>query len=162
MKYLVTITLVITLIITTSFSTKEDLSNGVKVGNIAPDIEVGKIKIKPSEVKDKYTLISFWTSYDINSRRENARLYEVAKKNDLEIISISFDKYESIFNEVARKDNTNGKNSFCVTEGSKSKVYKTYKIDEGNKNFLINKEGKIIAKNISHKEVMEYINQIEA
>lgn len=158
MKYLVNIALVTVLIITTAFITKEDLSNGVKVGNIAPDIELGKIRIKPSEVKDKYTLISFWTSYDINSRIENVRLHEVAKKNDLEIISISFDKYESIFNEVSKKDNTNGENSFCVTDGNKSKVYKTYKIDRGNKNFLINKEGKIIARNISHKEVMEHIN----
>lgn len=158
MKYLVNIALVTVLIITTAFITKEDLSNGVKVGNIAPDIELGEIRIKPSEVKDKYTLISFWTSYDINSRIENVRLHEVAKKNDLEIISISFDKYESIFNEVSKKDNTNGENSFCVTDGNKSKVYKTYKIDRGNKNFLINKEGKIIARNISHKEVMEHIN----
>lgn len=158
MKYLVNIALVTVLIITTAFITKEDLSKGVKVGNIAPDIELGEIRIKPSEVKDKYTLISFWTSYDINSRIENVRLHEVAKKNDLEIISISFDKYESIFNEVSKKDNTNGENSFCVTDGNKSKVYKTYKIDRGNKNFLINKEGKIIARNISHKEVMEHIN----
>lgn len=158
MKYLVNIALVTVLIITTAFITEEDLSKGVKVGNIAPDIELGEIRIKPSEVKDKYTLISFWTSYDINSRIENVRLHEVAKKNDLEIISISFDKYESIFNEVSKKDNTNGENSFCVTDGNKSKVYKTYKIDRGNKNFLINKEGKIIARNISHKEVMEHIN----
>lgn len=158
MKYLVNIALVTVLIITTAFITKEDLSKGVKVGNIAPDIELGEIRIKPSVVKDKYTLISFWTSYDINSRIENVRLHEVAKKNDLEIISISFDKYESIFNEVSKKDNTNGENSFCVTDGNKSKVYKTYKIDRGNKNFLINKEGKIIARNISHKEVMEHIN----
>lgn len=158
MKYLVNIALVTVLIITTAFITKEDLSKGVKVGNMAPDIELGEIRIKPSEVKDKYTLISFWTSYDINSRIENVRLHEVAKKNDLEIISISFDKYESIFNEVSKKDNTNGENSFCVTDGNKSKVYKTYKIDRGNKNFLINKEGKIIARNISHKEVMEHIN----
>ena len=60
-----------------------------------------------SNLKGKYVLLSFWASYDAQSRMQNASLSNVlraASNQNVEMVSVSFDEYRSVFEETIRKD----------------------------------------------------------
>ena len=53
-----------------------------------------------SNLKGKYVLLSFWASYDAQSRMQNASLSNVlraASNQNVEMVSVSFDEYRSVF-----------------------------------------------------------------
>ena len=57
-----------------------------------------------SDLKGKYVLLSFWASYDAQSRMQNASLSNAlrstARNNNVKMVSVSFDEYQSIFEET--------------------------------------------------------------
>ena len=82
------------------------------MGDIAPDFEIQsmsdeQLKNELSNMKGKYVLLSFWASYDAQSRMQNASLsnaLRAATHQNVEMVSVSFDEYRSVFEETIRKD----------------------------------------------------------
>ena len=104
-------------------------------------------------------MLSFWASYDAPSRMQNAILnHAVTKTNNIEMVSVSFDDYKSVFNETIRKDQISTSNCFIELEGKNSEIYQTYRLHKGFKNYLLDKNGVIIAKNINAKQLSSYLN----
>ena len=115
-----------------------------------------------SDMKGKYVLLSFWASYDAHSRMQNASLSNVlrsASRNDnVEMVSVSFDEYQSIFKETVRKDQIVTPTCFVETKGESSGLFKKYRLGRGFTNYLLDENGVIIAKNISAAELSAYLN----
>ena len=125
-----------------------------------------------SNLKGKYVLLSFWASYDAQSRMQNASLSNVlraASNQNVEMVSVSFDEYRSVFEETIRKDQivtpvcfveTQIVTPVCFveTDGENSDLFKQYRLGRGFTNYLLDDNGVIIAKNISAAELSSYLN----
>ena len=82
----------------------------------------------------------------------------VAITKNVEMVSVSFDDYKSIFDETMEKDRIKTNKCFVETEGENSDLYQIYRLHKGFKNYLLDKDGVIIAKNIEAKELSSYLN----
>jgi hypothetical protein len=115
-----------------------------------------------SDMKGKYVLLSFWASYDAHSRMQNASLSNVlrsaSRNENVEMVSVSFDEYQSIFKETVRKDQIVTPTCFVETKGESSGLFKKYRLGRGFTNYLLDENGVIIAKNISAAELSAYLN----
>ena len=167
MKYVKWIFVVLLIGSLTSFVEKDKPTGGLNVGDIAPDFKIqsmsaGQPLEELSDMKGKYVLLSFWASYDAHSRMQNASLSNVlrsASRNDnVEMVSVSFDEYQSIFKETVRKDQIVTPTCFVETKGESSGLFKKYRLGRGFTNYLLDENGVIIAKNISAAELSAYLN----
>ena len=115
-----------------------------------------------SDMKGKYVLLSFWASYDAHSRMQNASLSNVlrsaSRNENVEMVSVSFDEYQSIVKETVRKDQIVTPTCFVETKGESSGLFKKYRLGRGFTNYLLDENGVIIAKNISAAELSAYLN----
>ena len=114
-------------------------------------------------MKGKYVLLSFWASYDAQSRMQNASLSNALRSTsqDVEMVSVSFDEYQSVFKETIRKDQIVTPTCFVETKGESSGLFKKYRLNRGFTNYLLDGNGVIIAKNISAAELSAYANKIK-
>ena len=144
-----------------SFVGKDTPTEGLTIGDKAPAFKIcgEKQLIDLKDLKGKYVLLSFWASYDASSRMKNATLSHATSKFDnIEMVSVSFDDYKSIFNETIKKDRITTANCFVELNGENSELYQTYRLQKGFKNYLLDENGVIIAKDINAKQLSSYLN----
>ena len=167
MKYVKWIFVVLLIGSLTSFVEKDKPTGGLNVGDIAPDFKIqsmsaGQPLAELSDMKGKYVLLSFWASYDAHSRMQNASLSNVlrsaSRNENVEMVSVSFDEYQSIFKETVRKDQIVTPTCFVETKGEYSGLFKKSRLGRGFTNYLLDDNGVIIAKNISAAELSAYLN----
>ena len=167
MKYVKWIFVVLLIGSLTSFVEKDKPTGGLNVGDIAPDFKIqsmsaGQPLAELSDMKGKYVLLSFWASYDAHSRMQNASLSNVlrsaSRNENVEMVSVSFDEYQSIFKETVRKDQIVTPTCFVETKDESSGLFKKYRLGRGFTNYLLDENGVIIAKNISAAELSAYLN----
>ena len=167
MKYVKWVFVVLLLSSLTSFVEKDKPTGGLNVGDIAPDFSIESMSAEQpatdlSELKGKYVLLSFWASYDAQSRMQNASLsnalHNDSQPKNVEMVSVSFDGYQSIFKETIRKDQVVTPTCFVETKGESSGLFKKYRLGRGFTNYLLDDNGVIIAKNISAAELSAYLN----
>ena len=93
----------------TAFVEKDKPTGGLSEGDVAPDFKIESTSeeqpaFKLGNLKGKYVLLSFWASYDAQSRMQNVSLSNALRSShNVEMVSISFDEYQSIFKETVRK-----------------------------------------------------------
>ena len=166
MKYVKWIFVVLLIGSLTSFVEKDKPTGGLNVGDIAPDFKIqsmsaGQPLAELSDMKGKYVLLSFWASYDAQSRMQNVSLSNVLRSSrNVEMVSVSFDEYQSIFKETIRKDQIVTPTCFVETEGEDSGLFKKYRLNRGFTNYLLDGNGVIIAKNISAADLSAYVSEI--
>lgn len=165
MKYVKWIFVVLLISSLTSFVEKDKPTGGLNVGDIAPDFKIESMSAEQpaelSDLKGKYVLLSFWASYDAQSRMQNASLSNAlrsASPDNVEMVSVSFDDFSSIFKETIRKDQIVTPTCFVETKGESSGLFKKYRLSRGFTNYLLDDNGVIIAKNISAAELSSYLN----
>ena len=167
MKYVKWIFVVLLISSLTSFVEKDKPTGGLNVGDVAPDFKIETMSTEQStqnlsRMKGKYVLLSFWASYDAQSRMQNASLSNALRStslnNNVEMVSVSFDEYQSIFEETIRKDQIVTPTCFVETKGESSGIFKKYRLGRGFTNYLLDDNGVIIAKNISAAELSAYLN----
>ena len=130
-------------------------SFGQEVGEKALEIELtnntGKT-IKLSDLKGKVVLVDFWASWCGPCRRENPNVVEAFSKyhkskftnaKGFEVFSVSLDKNEQAWLEAIKKDNLTWDSHGWDKSGEFAKQYKITSIPMA---FLIDGEGKIVAK----------------
>ena len=152
----------------TSFVEKDKPTGGLNVGDVAPDFRIETTSdvqhnLDLTDLKGKYVLLSFWASYDAQSRMQNASLSNALRSTsqDVEMVSFSFDEYQSVFKETIRKDQIVTPTCFVETKGESSGLFKKYRLNRGFTNYLLDGNGVIIAKNISAAELSAYANKIK-
>ena len=151
----------------TSFVEKDKPTGGLNVGDVAPDFTIESTSdvqhnFDLTDLKGKYVLLSFWASYDAQSRMQNASLSNALRSTsqDVEMVSVSFDEYQSVFQETIRKDQIVTPTCFVETEGEDSGLFKKYRLNRGFTNYLLDGNGVIIAKNISAADLSAYVSEV--
>ena len=137
------VVLIISSLISFSFVGKDTPTEGLTIGDKAPTFTIcgEKQLIDLKDLRGKYVLLSFWASYD-----------------NVEMVSVSFDEFKSIFNETIKKDRISTSNCFVELAGNSSDLFKTYRLNKGFKNFLLDKNGVIVAKDITPSQLSSYLN----
>ena len=166
MKYAKWIFVVLLICSLTAFVEKDKPTGGLSEGDVAPDFKIESTSeeqpaFKLANMKGRYVLLSFWASYDAQSRMQNASLSNALRstaRNNVKMVSVSFDEYKSIFEETIRKDQIVTPTCFVETEGEDSGLFKKYRLNRGFTNYLLDGNGVIIAKNISAAELSAYLN----
>lgn len=166
MKYVKWIFVVLLISSLTSFVEKNKSTEGLNVGDMAPDFKIKSMSAEQlqndlSDLKGKYVLLSFWASYDAKSRMQNVSLSNVfrsAARTNVEMVSVSFDEYRSVFEETVREDRIAASACFVETQGESSGLFKKYRLSRGFNSYLLDDNGVIIAKNISAAELSAYLN----
>ena len=151
----------------TSFVEKDKPTGGLNVGDVAPDFRIETTSdvqhnLDLTDLKGKYVLLSFWASYDAQSRMQNASLSNALRSTsqDVEMVSVSFDEYQSVFKETIRKDQIVTPTCFVETKGESSGLFKKYRLNRGFTNYLLDGNGVIIAKNISAAELSARVKEL--
>jgi peroxiredoxin len=130
-----------------------DFKRELKVGDTYVDFEQrgtdGKI-VRLSEQKYEYLLLEFWFSNCGPCVRENPKLVEMYKEfhpKGFEIVAVSVDNNEKVWLDAIKRGGLPWIN-LCDLTGTDNTAAIIYGVYEYPTNFLINKEGKIIAKNL--------------
>ena len=165
MKHVKWIFVVLLICSLTAFVEKDKPTGGLSEGDVAPDFTIestsdAQYNFDLTDLKGKYVLLSFWASYDAQSRMQNASLSNALRSTsqDVEMVSVSFDEYQSVFQETIRKDQIVTPTCFVETKGESSGLFKKYRLGRGFTNYLLDENGVIIAKNISAAELSAYLN----
>jgi peroxiredoxin len=130
----------------------------------SPDIELpnpsGK-EIALSSLKGKVVLLHFWAAEDNGSRLLNSLLtdaYRKYKSKGLEIYQVNIGTNRSEWLDAIDKDNLSWINVGDLEGSTKARL--SYNIQNIPYNYLLDKEGKIVAKNLTGSDLDKALAQI--
>lgn len=139
-------------------------SQTLEVGKQLMDFSLSNTKkelISTKDFKGKVLLIDFWASWCAPCRKQNPdllKVYKEFKNNDFEILGVSIDKDLDKWMSAVKKDGLIWEN-VIDTRGQESEILAKYGATNSvPQNFLIDKNGLIIAKNISVIDLKKYLH----
>ncbi|RQO74467.1 hypothetical protein DBR43_03480 [Pedobacter sp. KBW06] len=141
-----------------------NLTLSLRVGTKAPDFEqpdTSGRQISLSSMKGKYVLLDFWASWCTPCRAENPHLlqaYAKFKDKGFTIFSVSTDTNRSSWLKAVRQDNLQWSQASDLK--APNKACRLYGVSGIPANFLIDRDGKIIATNLIGSKLEEVLEKL--
>lgn len=137
------------------------------IGFQAPYFDITDSKnreITNETFKGEYLLIDFWASWCAGCREENPYLVKAYKKfagKGFEMISVSSDMNKENWEDAIKKDTLSWIQACDLKSPDNNKIFRDFGVTLIPTNFLIDKEGRIVAKDLMdenlEKELQEYL-----
>jgi len=137
----------------------------IEIGNLAPYFEIKESRgqtISNYAIYANYTLIQFWASWCASCQKENIYWSKINNQNmakGLAILGVSLDKNKKDWLEAIKKDKLNWLHGSQL-QGWDSKVVDLYNIQSIPYNVLIDRFGKIVAKDLRGRALNDELNKI--
>ncbi len=140
----------------------QEKTKATATGSTAPDFTLktkdGK-DVSLSSFRGKYVLIDFWASWCQPCRRENpnsVKAYKMFKNKGFEILGVSLDKDRKAWIRAVKDDGLMW-TQLIDTDGSIAQKYNVKSIPS---TFLLDKDGRIIAKNLRGEALIRKLNEL--
>lgn len=134
----------------------------IAIGATAPDFTLNDLKGNTVELKNyrgKYVYVDFWASWCLACRIENPKLvsvYEKYHKQGLEFLGVSQDEDLEAWKKAIAKDAL----IWPQLLEEKQAISKLYGVSNLPSNYLLDREGKIIAKNLNADTLAKQLAQL--
>jgi len=137
----------------------------IAIGVVAPDFTMNDPNGKPiklSSLRGKVVLIDFWASWWKPCRLENpnvVKIYQKYNAKGFEIIGVSLDKSRDEWIQAITDDQLSWVHvsDLQYTQNTAARLYSVNAIPQ---TFLLDKEGKIIAKGLRSEQLAEKLDQL--
>lgn len=142
-----------------------DLLNKTAPGKVAPDFTMNDVNGKPlklSQLRGKYVLIDFWASWCVPCRKENPNVvaaYQKYHDQGFEILGVSLDSKKEAWLKAIKDDGLGWKH-VSELKGWTNTAATAYGVKSVPASFLIDKEGKVIAKDLRGEELTKKLSEI--
>jgi len=136
-----------------------------EIGSTVPDIKLPNPdgdSLSLSDFKGKFVLLDFWASWCRPCREENPNLIAAYKKynsKEFEILQVSVDKTKDVWLKAIKEDKLKWNHVIDMQTKPNSPAV-VYNIQSIPTNFLLDKEGKIIAKNLRGQDLEKKLAEI--